>query len=151
MDASSAGSACPARRSSKAGTGSRTASRWLKTREYIEILRAIWKREKPLEFQGEHYQIPYAGPDATGLGKPLKSILHPRADIPIVIAAIGPKNIELSAELARRVLPAFFNPYKSDVFTEPMQKGFAKRSSDLRPSSRVRSDRDVSGDRRPTT
>jgi F420-dependent oxidoreductase-like protein len=107
----------------------------LKTREYIEILRAIWKREKPLEFSGEHYQIPFTGPGATGLGKPLKSILHPRADIPIVIAAIGPKNIALAGELADGVLPAFFNPYKSDVFTKPMQEGFARRSSDLRPSS----------------
>ena len=107
----------------------------LKTREYIEILRAIWKREKPLEFSGEHYQIPFAGPGATGLGKPLKSILHPRADIPIVIAAIGPKNIALSAEISDGFIPAFFNPYKSEVFSEPMKEGFAKRSSDLRPSS----------------
>jgi F420-dependent oxidoreductase-like protein len=107
----------------------------LKTREYIEILRAIWKREKPLEFSGTHYQIPFNGPGATGLGKPLKSILHPRADIPIVIAAIGPKNIALAGELADGVLPAFFNPYRSDVFTGPMTEGFARRSADLRPSS----------------
>ncbi|HYZ91214.1 MAG TPA: LLM class F420-dependent oxidoreductase [Actinomycetota bacterium] len=107
----------------------------LKTREYVEILRAIWRREKPLEFSGEHYQIPYAGPKATGLGKPLKSILHPRPDIPIIIAAIGPKNIALSAEISDGFIPAFFNPYRSDVFTEPMNEGFARRSSDLRPSS----------------
>ena len=107
----------------------------VKTREYVEILRAIWKREKPLEFSGEHYQIPFAGAGATGLGKPLKSILHPRADIPIVIAAIGPKNIALSAELSDGFIPAFFNPYKSEVFTEPMKEGFARRSPDLRPSS----------------
>ena len=107
----------------------------VKTREYVEILRSIWKREKPLEFSGEHYQIPYNGPNATGLGKPLKSILHPRADIPIVIAAIGPKNIALTGEIADGLLPAFFNPYKSDVFTEPLKEGFAQRSGDLRPSS----------------
>ncbi len=107
----------------------------VKTREYIEILRAIWKREKPLEFSGEHYQIPFAGPNATGLGKPLKSILHPRADIPIVIAAIGPKNIALAAEIADGFLPAFFNPYRSEVFTEPLQRGFGRRAGDLRPSS----------------
>lgn len=106
----------------------------LKTREYVEILRAIWKREKPLEFSGEHYEIPYAGPGATGLGKPLKSILHPRPDIPIVIAAIGPKNIALTGEIADGLLPAFFNPYRSEVFSEPLSEGFTKRSGDLRPS-----------------
>ncbi|MEX0875034.1 MAG: LLM class F420-dependent oxidoreductase [Actinomycetota bacterium] len=107
----------------------------VKTREYVEILRTIWKREKPLEFTGTHYQIPFAGPGATGLGKPLKSILHPRADIPVVIAAIGPKNVALSAEIADGFLPAFFNPYRSDVFKPSMDEGFAKRSSDLRPAS----------------
>lgn len=107
----------------------------IKTREYVEILRAIWKREKPLEFAGEHYQIPFAGPNATGLGKPLKSILHPRADIPIVIAAIGPKNVGLAGEIADGFIPAFFNPYKSEVFTQPMSEGFKRRASDLRPSS----------------
>lgn len=107
----------------------------VKTREYVEILRTIWKREKPLEFSGAHYQIPYAGPGATGLGKPLKSILHPRSDIPIYIAAIGPRNIALVGEIADGLLPAFFNPYRSDVFTPALDEGFAKRSSDLRPSS----------------
>jgi F420-dependent oxidoreductase-like protein len=107
-----------------------------KTREYVEILRAIWAREKPLEFSGEHYEIPYAGAGATGLGKPLKSILHPRPDIPIVIAAIGPKNIALSAEIADGVLPAFFNPYKAaEVFGAPIADGQSRRSSDLRPAS----------------
>jgi F420-dependent oxidoreductase-like protein len=106
-----------------------------KTREFVEILRAVWKREKPLEFAGEHYQIPYAGDDATGLGKPLKSILHPRADIPIVIAAIGPKNIALTAEIADGLLPAFFNPYKGEVFGDPMKEGFTRRVSSIRPPS----------------
>src|SRR5262249_22016422 len=62
----------------------------VRTREYVEILRAIWAREKPLEHHGPHYQIPYRGSDATGLGKPLKSIVHGR-QIPIYLAAIGPK------------------------------------------------------------
>src|SRR5215813_9484244 len=64
-----------------------------RTREYVEIVRAILRREKPLEFRGEYYQIPYTGRDATGLGKPLRSILHGRADLLIYIAAIGPKNV----------------------------------------------------------
>jgi F420-dependent oxidoreductase-like protein len=107
----------------------------LKTREYIEILRAIWRREKPLEFSGEHYQIPFTGPNATGLGKPLKSILHPRPDIPIIVAAIGPRNVALAGEIADGFIPAFFNPYRSDVFTGPLEEGFARRSGDLRAAS----------------
>src|SRR5437870_6324132 len=65
----------------------------VRTREYVSILRKIWAREEPLEHQGEHYQIPYRGPQASGLGKPLKSILHGR-QIPIYIASIGPKSVE---------------------------------------------------------
>ena len=61
-----------------------------KTREYVEIVRSVFAREAPLEHHGPHYDIPYRGPDATGLGKPLKSILHPRPDIPIYLAAIAP-------------------------------------------------------------
>jgi F420-dependent oxidoreductase-like protein len=106
-----------------------------KTREYIEILRAIWKREKPLEYSGEHYQIPYRGPGATGLGKPLKSILHPRPDIPIFVAAIGPRNVALAAELADGFIPAFFNPYRADVFKPSLEEGFSRRATDLRPPS----------------
>src|SRR6266436_1698866 len=71
-----------------------------KTREYVDIVRMVWKRERPVEHKGEYYQIPYAGPDATGLGKPLKSILHGRSDIPIYLAAIGPRNVALAAEIA---------------------------------------------------
>ena len=62
----------------------------LRTREYVEIVRAIWAREKPLEYHGKEYNIPYTGQGASGLGKPLKSIVHGR-QIPIYIAAIGPK------------------------------------------------------------
>ena len=80
-----------------------------RTREYVEIVRRILRREKPLEFRGEYYQVPYTGPDATGLGKPLKSILHGRGDIPIYLAAVGPKNIALAAELADGWIPTFFS------------------------------------------
>src|SRR5216684_6850510 len=69
----------------------------VRTREYIEIVRAVLKREKPLEHHGEHYDIPVRG--GTGLGKPLKLIIHPRRpNIPIYLAAIGPKNVALAAE-----------------------------------------------------
>jgi F420-dependent oxidoreductase-like protein len=98
----------------------------LKTREYVEIVRSVWRREKPLEFHGQYYQIPYAGTDATGLGKPLKSILHGRADIPIYLAAIGPKNVALAAEIADGWLPVFFSPQRMGVFRESLDAGFTR-------------------------
>src|SRR3989440_9137284 len=90
-----------------------------KTREYVEIVREILRREAPLEHHGAHYDIPYTGPGATGLGKPLKIIVHPqRADIPIYLAAIGPKNVALAAEIADGWLPIFFSPDRTDVYGE---------------------------------
>src|SRR6266566_686711 len=96
----------------------------VKTREYVEIVRAILRREKPLEFRGEYYQIPYAGPNATGLGKPLKSILHGRASLPIYLAAVGPKNVALAAEIADGWIPVFFSARRSRMFREWLDEGF---------------------------
>jgi F420-dependent oxidoreductase-like protein len=85
-----------------------------KTREYIEIVRTALRREV-VEHAGEHYRIPYDGPGATGLGKPLKMMLRPlRADIPIYLAAIGPKNVALAAEIADGWLPIFVDPERFD-------------------------------------
>lgn len=97
-----------------------------RAREYVDVVRKIFAREAPLEHQGEYYQIPYKGPDATGLGKPLKSIVHGRKDLPIYLAAIGPKNVELAAEIADGWLPVFFHPEKFKVFEESVRSGFAK-------------------------
>jgi F420-dependent oxidoreductase-like protein len=97
-----------------------------RTREYVEILRAIWAREKPLEYQGEHYQIPYRGPGATGLGKPLKSILHGR-QIPIYVAAIGPKSVAQTAAIADGWLPIFYSPYRAPKLYQPsLDEGFRR-------------------------
>lgn len=102
-----------------------------KTREYVAIIRRILEREAPLAHQGEHYQIPYAGDDATGLGKPLKSILHGRAEMPIYLAAIGPKNVELAAEIADGWLPMLFSPaHYATAYKSAVQAGFAKAGSD---------------------
>jgi F420-dependent oxidoreductase-like protein len=98
-----------------------------KTREYVEIVRAILRREKPLEYAGEYYRIPYAGPDATGLGKPLKSILHGRRDLPIYLAAIGPKNVALAAEIADGWIPTFFSAYRMELFRGWLAEGFRAR------------------------
>ena len=98
-----------------------------RTREYVSIVRAIFRRETPLTFEGRHYQIPYRGDDATGLGKPLKSTLKADPTIPIYLAAIGPKNVELAAEVADGWLPIFFAPERYDaVFKPHVDAGLAK-------------------------
>ena len=97
-----------------------------RTREYVEIVRTILKREDKLEFHGEYYDIPVKG--GTGLGKPLKLITKPfRPAIPIYLAAIGPKNVALAAEIADGWLPVFFSPYRSELFTDYLDTGFEKR------------------------
>src|SRR5256714_1443180 len=81
-----------------------------KTREYVEIVRAALGR-KVVEHHGEHYRIPWDGPGATGPGKPLKLMLRPlRTEIPIYLAALGPKNVALAAEIADGWLPIFVDP-----------------------------------------
>jgi F420-dependent oxidoreductase-like protein len=98
-----------------------------KTREYVAIVRKILARKEPLVHEGEHYQVPYKGADATGLGKPLKSIIHGRADLPIYLAAIGPKNVELAAEIADGWLPIFFSPTHYDsAYKAAVDAGLAK-------------------------
>lgn len=98
-----------------------------RTREYVEIVRAILRREAPLEFHGQEYDIPYRGPDATGLGKPLKLITHPlRAEIPVYLAAIGPRNVALAAEIADGWLPVFFSPDRFHVFGSMLEDGFSR-------------------------
>ncbi len=103
-----------------------------KTREYLEIVRTILRREEPLEHHGPHYDIPYRGDDATGLGKPLKLIIHPlRNEIPIYLAAIGPKNVELTAELADGWLPTLYSPTRhEELYGEQIKKGFDKAGGD---------------------
>ncbi len=97
---------------------------WL--REYVTIVRAIFARERPLEFSGERYQIPYRGPNATGLGKPLKSILHGRKDIPIYTGSMAPKSQEMSAEIAQGLLLTCMHPERFDVIRPHLEAGFAK-------------------------
>jgi F420-dependent oxidoreductase-like protein len=99
-----------------------------RTREYIAIVRAILARRAPLEHHGEYYQIPYRGAGATGLGKPLRSIVRGRADLPIYLAAIGPKNVALAAELADGWLPVFFSPDRMALYRSALEEGFARRA-----------------------
>jgi len=100
-----------------------------RTREYVAIVRAIIRREAPLEHRGDYYQIPYAGADATGLGKPLKSILHGRPALPIYLAAVGPRNVALAAEIADGWIPTFFSVRRMKVFREWLDAGFRARGT----------------------
>ncbi|MDF3308355.1 LLM class F420-dependent oxidoreductase [Rhodococcus sp. T2V] len=103
-----------------------------KTRETVEICRTVWHRD-PLRHEGRHYHIPLPANEGTGLGKPLKLINHPlRPDIPISIAALGDKMVELTAELAQGWEPIFFHPEKmNEVWGEALQRGKAKRDDAL--------------------
>ncbi len=102
-----------------------------KTREYVSIVRTAVARKEPLVHHGSHYEIPYAGDDATGLGKPLKLMTHPSHPVPIYLAAIGPKNVSLTAEIADGWLPIFYSPQRSnDIYGPLLQDGFAKSGED---------------------
>jgi F420-dependent oxidoreductase-like protein len=99
-----------------------------RTREYVGILRDIWARQGPVTNDGEHYPLPV--PDGTGLGKPLKSSIHPlREDIPIYLGAEGPKNIALAAELCDGWLAMLFSPAHEDMYREALGEGFAREGA----------------------
>jgi F420-dependent oxidoreductase-like protein len=96
-----------------------------RTREYIEIVRKVWAREAPVTNDGPAYPLPYPG--GTGLGKALKSTVHPlRTDIPIMLGAEGPKNVALAAEIADGWLPMFFSPKTDDFYRAALAEGFAR-------------------------
>ena len=105
-----------------------------RTREVVEICRQVWRRER-VQYDGKHYQVPLPKDRGTGLGKPLQLINHPvRERIPISIAALGPKNVELTAEIAEGWQPVFFHPEKAaSVWGEPLAAGTAKRDPALGP------------------
>ena len=104
-------------------------------RETMEICRNVWRREDKLQYQGKKYQIPLPSEQGTGLGKPLKIINHPyREEIPIALATLGEKSVEMTAELADAWLPAFYMAEGADsVWGEALKKGNAKRDPGLPP------------------
>ncbi len=106
-----------------------------RTREYVTIVRRILARETPLEHKGFHYQIPYTGEGASGLGKPLKSILHGRADMKIYTAAISEAGLECAGEVADGVFPVWMSPSKSGIVEAPLARGLAKASGGKRRAS----------------
>ena len=98
-------------------------------REVVEICRAVWKREEKLNYQGKKYQIPLPADQGSGLGKPLKIINHPyREEIPIALATLGDKSVEMTAEIADAWLPAFYMPEGADaVWGDAIRRGNTKR------------------------
>ena len=99
-----------------------------RTREYVDILRATIEREK-VTYSGDHYTLPHPGKEqgGTGLGKPLRSTLHPRrTDIPIMLAAEGPKNVAMTAEIADGWFPLFYSPYDDSAYRASLAEGFAR-------------------------
>ncbi|HMM75572.1 MAG TPA: LLM class F420-dependent oxidoreductase [Gammaproteobacteria bacterium] len=124
--------------------GERYGKPLTRLREYIEIVRRILAREAPLTYEGEHYQIPYRGPGASGLGKPLKSILHGNPQIPIYTAGISPNGLAVAGEIADGVIPVWMNPENADMLRAPIVEGFRRggrhtdfTSFDLAPFVRV--------------
>jgi F420-dependent oxidoreductase-like protein len=103
-----------------------------RTREYIQIMRKIFARDEPVTFEGKHYQMPHR--DGMGLGKPLKSTVHPlRSDLPIYLAAEGPKNVALAAEIADGWLPMFFSPKSDKFYRDALAEGFSRPGARRKP------------------
>jgi F420-dependent oxidoreductase-like protein len=103
-----------------------------RTREYVDVVRAVLAREAPVTYDGAFYQLPLRG--GAGLGKALRSTVHPlRADLPVHLAAEGPKNVALAAEIADGWLPLFYSPRMDGTYRELLADGFARRGAGGRP------------------
>jgi F420-dependent oxidoreductase-like protein len=93
-----------------------------RTREYVDIVRQVLARERPVKNDGPHYPLPYHGEGAWGMGKPLRPITHPlRADLPIYLGAEGPKNVALAAEVCQGWLPLWYSPYRPEVYADSLR------------------------------
>ena len=117
-----------------------------RTREYVELIRMILARKEPVERHGEHYDIPVQG--GAGLGKPLKLMFRPLRMIPIYLAALGPRNVALAAEIADGWLPIFFAPERVSIFRPSLEEGFARapqdrKEFDIAPMVEIRLGNDV--------
>ena len=95
-------------------------------REYVLIVRKIVAREEPVVHEGMHYSLPYRGPDATGLGKPLKSIIHASHPLPIYTGSVSPAGIRLAGEITDGLFPLFMMPERAHVYRDSLVEGFRK-------------------------
>ena len=100
-----------------------------RTREYVDIVRQVLRREGPVTSAGPHYPMPFTGGNSLGMGKALKPITHPlRSDLPIWLGAEGPKNVALTAEIADGWLPIYYSPKVADMYNGWLGEGFARRT-----------------------
>jgi F420-dependent oxidoreductase-like protein len=98
-----------------------------RTREYVDVIRQVMRREGPVVNDGPHYPLPFTGPNSIGMGKALKPITHPlRADLPIWLGAEGPKNIAMTAEIADGWLPIYYSPKVAGMYNGWLDEGFAR-------------------------
>jgi len=98
-----------------------------RTREYIDIIRQVLAREAPVTSPGPHHHLPYGGPGALGLGRPLKPITHPlRRELPILLGAEGPRNVALAAEVADGWLPIYYSPKVAGLYRSWLDEGFVR-------------------------
>ncbi|MBO3087646.1 LLM class F420-dependent oxidoreductase [Cellulomonas dongxiuzhuiae] len=106
-----------------------------RTREYVDVVRQVLAREAPVTYDGAFYRLPLPADQGAGLGKALRSTVHPlRADLPIHLAAEGPRNIAMTAEIADGWLPLFYSPRTDATYRELLAEGFARRSPARRPA-----------------
>ncbi len=101
-----------------------------RTKEYISIIRTILERKERLQHEGHHYQIPFRGEGSSGLGKPLKSILHGDPALQIYTASISPNGMECAGEVSDGVFPVWMNPERYDLFEDSLARGFSKAGGD---------------------
>jgi F420-dependent oxidoreductase-like protein len=119
-----------------------------RSREYVDIIRQVLRRDAPVVSAGEHYPLPYRGEGSWGMGKPLRSIVHPlRADLPIFLGAEGPKNVALAAEIADGWLPLYFSPDRPEVYAESLAR--AKPGFEIAPLVMVNITDDIPAALRP--
>jgi len=105
-----------------------------RTREYVSVVRKVLQREAPVRNDGPHYPLPLVRPESTGLGKPLKPIVHPlRSDLPIILGAEGSKNVALAAEIADGWLPIFYAPAHDEAYRKALAEGFSRPEARRRP------------------
>jgi F420-dependent oxidoreductase-like protein len=108
------------------------------TREYVDVVRQVLRREAPVRLDGRYHAHPYAGPDSTGMGKPLKPITHPlRPDLPVLLGAEGPKNVAQTVRIADGWLPLYWSPTRaSSLYEEALAE--APKEFLIAPMAQVR-------------
>jgi F420-dependent oxidoreductase-like protein len=105
-----------------------------RTREYVDIVRRLTSQRRPLKYRGEYYQLPYCGPDATGLASPIQLMVRSRRRrIPIYLAAMGPKNLELAAKVADGIILPLYTPFRDQALFGALRDKFGEGGLEVCP------------------